>query len=90
MAVVFHLERAHLLWRPLLNEDAAFSFRVRREHGRRGDRIEEGADAWDPNLDLVPGDELEAFLGEGRVRAIRTKSGREIEGGRAMQCWLPQ
>jgi 3-phenylpropionate/trans-cinnamate dioxygenase ferredoxin reductase subunit len=31
-------------------------------------------------VELVPGDELEAFLGEGRVRAIRTKSGREIEG----------
>jgi 3-phenylpropionate/trans-cinnamate dioxygenase ferredoxin reductase subunit len=29
---------------------------------------------------LVTGDELEAFLGEGRVSGIRTKSGREIEG----------
>jgi 3-phenylpropionate/trans-cinnamate dioxygenase ferredoxin reductase subunit len=29
---------------------------------------------------LVTGEELEAFVGEGRVRAIRTKSGREIEG----------
>jgi 3-phenylpropionate/trans-cinnamate dioxygenase ferredoxin reductase subunit len=28
----------------------------------------------------VAGDELEAFLGEGRVSGIRTKSGREIEG----------
>jgi 3-phenylpropionate/trans-cinnamate dioxygenase ferredoxin reductase component len=31
-------------------------------------------------VELVTGDELEAFLGEGRVRAIRTKSGREVEG----------
>jgi 3-phenylpropionate/trans-cinnamate dioxygenase ferredoxin reductase subunit len=31
-------------------------------------------------VDLVTGDELEAFLGEGRVKAIRTKSGREVEG----------
>ena len=31
-------------------------------------------------IELVTGDELEAFLGDGRVRAIRTKSGREIEG----------
>ena len=31
-------------------------------------------------VDLVTGDELEAFVGEERVRAIRTKSGREIEG----------
>jgi 3-phenylpropionate/trans-cinnamate dioxygenase ferredoxin reductase subunit len=31
-------------------------------------------------VELVTGDELEAFLGEGRVTAIRTKSGREIEG----------
>jgi 3-phenylpropionate/trans-cinnamate dioxygenase ferredoxin reductase subunit len=31
-------------------------------------------------VELVTGDELEAFLGDGRVRAIRTKSGREIEG----------
>ena len=31
-------------------------------------------------IDLVGGEELEAFLGEGRVSAVRTKSGREIEG----------
>jgi 3-phenylpropionate/trans-cinnamate dioxygenase ferredoxin reductase subunit len=31
-------------------------------------------------VDLVTGDQLEAFVGEERVRAIRTKSGREIEG----------
>jgi 3-phenylpropionate/trans-cinnamate dioxygenase ferredoxin reductase component len=31
-------------------------------------------------VSLVTGDELEAFLGDGRVRAVRTKSGREIEG----------
>jgi 3-phenylpropionate/trans-cinnamate dioxygenase ferredoxin reductase subunit len=31
-------------------------------------------------VELVTGDELEAFLGEGRVSAIRTKSGREVEG----------
>ena len=31
-------------------------------------------------IELVTAEELEAFLGGGRVRAIRTKSGREIEG----------
>ena len=31
-------------------------------------------------VELVTGEELEAFLGEGRVRGIRTKSGREVEG----------
>src|SRR4051794_38520762 len=31
-------------------------------------------------IELVTGNELEAFLGDGGVRAIRTKSGREIEG----------
>jgi 3-phenylpropionate/trans-cinnamate dioxygenase ferredoxin reductase subunit len=31
-------------------------------------------------VDLVTGDELEAFLGETRVSGVRTKSGREIEG----------
>src|SRR5436190_6559815 len=31
-------------------------------------------------IELVTAEELEAFLGDGRVRAIRTKSGREIEG----------
>jgi 3-phenylpropionate/trans-cinnamate dioxygenase ferredoxin reductase component len=31
-------------------------------------------------IDLVTGSELEAFLGDGRVGGIRTKSGREIEG----------
>ena len=31
-------------------------------------------------VELVTGEELEAFLGDGRVRAIRTKSGREVEG----------
>ncbi|HEY7150788.1 MAG TPA: FAD-dependent oxidoreductase [Solirubrobacterales bacterium] len=31
-------------------------------------------------VELVTGDALEAFLGDGRVRAIRTKSGREVEG----------
>jgi 3-phenylpropionate/trans-cinnamate dioxygenase ferredoxin reductase subunit len=31
-------------------------------------------------VELVTGDQLEAFLGDGRVRAIRTKSGREVEG----------
>jgi 3-phenylpropionate/trans-cinnamate dioxygenase ferredoxin reductase component len=31
-------------------------------------------------IELVTGEELDAFLGEGRVRAIRTKSGREVEG----------
>ncbi len=31
-------------------------------------------------IELVTGDELAAFIGDGRVGAIRTKSGREIEG----------
>jgi 3-phenylpropionate/trans-cinnamate dioxygenase ferredoxin reductase subunit len=31
-------------------------------------------------IELVGGEELEAFLGDGRVSAVRTKSGREIEG----------
>jgi 3-phenylpropionate/trans-cinnamate dioxygenase ferredoxin reductase component len=31
-------------------------------------------------IEVVGGEELEAFLGEGRVSAVRTKSGREIEG----------
>jgi 3-phenylpropionate/trans-cinnamate dioxygenase ferredoxin reductase component len=31
-------------------------------------------------VELVTGEELEAFLGDGRVRGIRTKSGREVEG----------
>lgn len=31
-------------------------------------------------IELVTGDQLEAFVGEGRVTGIRTKSGREIEG----------
>jgi 3-phenylpropionate/trans-cinnamate dioxygenase ferredoxin reductase subunit len=30
-------------------------------------------------IELVGGDSLEAFLGEGRVRAVRTEAGREIE-----------
>jgi 3-phenylpropionate/trans-cinnamate dioxygenase ferredoxin reductase subunit len=31
-------------------------------------------------IELVTGEELDAFLGDGRVRGIRTKSGREVEG----------
>ena len=31
-------------------------------------------------VEIVGGEELDAFLGEGRVSAVRTKSGREIEG----------
>jgi 3-phenylpropionate/trans-cinnamate dioxygenase ferredoxin reductase subunit len=31
-------------------------------------------------IELVTGDQLEAFLGDGRVKAIRTKSGREVAG----------
>src|SRR5205814_3798271 len=30
-------------------------------------------------VEVVGGEELEAFIGEERVRAVRTKSGREIE-----------
>jgi 3-phenylpropionate/trans-cinnamate dioxygenase ferredoxin reductase subunit len=32
-------------------------------------------------VEILGGEELDAFAGEGRVRAIRTKSGREIECG---------
>jgi len=32
-------------------------------------------------VNIVGGEELESFLGDGRVRAIRTKGGREIECG---------
>ncbi len=32
-------------------------------------------------VEIFGGEELDAFLGEGRVRAVRTKSGREIECG---------
>jgi 3-phenylpropionate/trans-cinnamate dioxygenase ferredoxin reductase subunit len=31
-------------------------------------------------IELVTGETLEAFVGEGRVRAVRTNSGREVEG----------
>jgi 3-phenylpropionate/trans-cinnamate dioxygenase ferredoxin reductase component len=31
-------------------------------------------------IEIVGGEEVEAFMGEGRVSAVRTKSGREIEG----------
>ncbi len=31
-------------------------------------------------VELLGGEELEAFLGEGRVSAVRTKSGRKVEG----------
>jgi 3-phenylpropionate/trans-cinnamate dioxygenase ferredoxin reductase component len=32
-------------------------------------------------IEIVGGEELESFVGDGRVRAVRTKSGREIECG---------
>ena len=32
-------------------------------------------------VEIIGGEELESFVGDGRVRAIRTKSGREIECG---------
>ena len=56
-------------------EDVAMSRAFGEEVGRYFHEILESN-----GIELVPGDELEAFLGEGRVRAIRTKSGREIEG----------
>jgi 3-phenylpropionate/trans-cinnamate dioxygenase ferredoxin reductase subunit len=56
-------------------EDVALSRSFGEEVGRYFHEILESN-----GVELVPGDELEAFLGEGRVRAIRTKSGREIEG----------
>jgi 3-phenylpropionate/trans-cinnamate dioxygenase ferredoxin reductase subunit len=31
-------------------------------------------------VELIGGEELEAFVGEGRVSGVRTKSGREVEG----------
>jgi 3-phenylpropionate/trans-cinnamate dioxygenase ferredoxin reductase component len=56
-------------------EDVAMSRAFGEEVGRYFHEVLESN-----GIDLVPGDELEAFVGEGRVRAIRTKSGREIEG----------
>ncbi len=56
-------------------EDVAMSRAFGEEVGRYFHEILESH-----GVELVPGDQLEAFLGEGRVRAIRTKSGREIEG----------
>ncbi|HXE99067.1 MAG TPA: FAD-dependent oxidoreductase [Solirubrobacterales bacterium] len=56
-------------------EDVALSRAFGEEVGRYFHKILESH-----GIDLVPGDQLEAFLGDGRVRAIRTKSGREIEG----------
>jgi 3-phenylpropionate/trans-cinnamate dioxygenase ferredoxin reductase subunit len=32
-------------------------------------------------IEIVGGEELDSFVGEGRVRAVRTKSGRELECG---------
>ena len=31
-------------------------------------------------IQLIGGDELRAFIGDERVRAVRTKAGREVEG----------
>ena len=56
-------------------EDVAMSRAFGEEVGRYFHEVLESN-----GVELVPGDQLEAFLGEGRVRAIRTKSGREIEG----------
>jgi 3-phenylpropionate/trans-cinnamate dioxygenase ferredoxin reductase subunit len=56
-------------------EDVALSRAFGEEVGRYFHEVLESH-----GIDLVPGDQLEAFLGDGRVRAIRTKSGREIEG----------
>jgi 3-phenylpropionate/trans-cinnamate dioxygenase ferredoxin reductase component len=56
-------------------EDVALSRAFGEEVGRYFDEILESN-----GIDLVRGDQLEDFLGDGRVRAIRTKSGREIEG----------
>jgi 3-phenylpropionate/trans-cinnamate dioxygenase ferredoxin reductase subunit len=56
-------------------EDVAMSRSFGEEVGRYFHEVLESN-----GVELVPGDQLEAFLGEGRVRAIRTRSGREIEG----------
>jgi 3-phenylpropionate/trans-cinnamate dioxygenase ferredoxin reductase component len=56
-------------------EDVAMSRSFGEEVGRYFHEVLESH-----GIELVPGDQLEAFLGDGRVRAIRTKSGREIEG----------
>jgi 3-phenylpropionate/trans-cinnamate dioxygenase ferredoxin reductase subunit len=56
-------------------EDVAMSRAFGEEVGRYFHEVLESN-----GVELVPGDQLEAFLGEGRVRAIRTRSGREIEG----------
>ncbi len=56
-------------------EDVALSRTFGEEVGRYFHELLESK-----GIELVGGEELEAFLGEGRVSAVRTKSGREIEG----------
>src|ERR687898_462869 len=56
-------------------EDVALSRTFGEEVGRYFHELLESK-----GVDIVGGEELDAFLGEGRVSAVRTKSGREIEG----------
>jgi 3-phenylpropionate/trans-cinnamate dioxygenase ferredoxin reductase component len=56
-------------------EDVALSRTFGDEAGRHFHSVLESH-----GIDLVGGEQLEAFLGDGRVSAVRTKSGKEIEG----------
>ncbi len=56
-------------------EDVALSRTFGDEAGRHFHSVLESH-----GIDVVGGEQLEAFLGDGRVSAVRTKSGKEIEG----------
>jgi 3-phenylpropionate/trans-cinnamate dioxygenase ferredoxin reductase subunit len=56
-------------------EDVALSRTFGEEVGRHFHELLESK-----GIEIVGGEELEAFVGDGRVSGVRTKSGREIEG----------
>ena len=60
----------------LMLEDVAMSRAFGEEAGRFFHDV-----LTDHGVEIFGGEELDAFLGDGRVRAVRTKSGREIECG---------
>jgi 3-phenylpropionate/trans-cinnamate dioxygenase ferredoxin reductase subunit len=57
-------------------EDVALSRTFGEEAGRYFHGVLESH-----GVELYGGEEVEAFLGDGRVAGVRTKSGREVEGG---------
>ena len=59
----------------VMMEDVALSRTFGEEVGRYFHELLESK-----GIEIVGGEELEAFVGEGRVSAVRTKSGKEIEG----------